>query len=123
MNNTLLYNRISVHFSKGVRSLRATTRFRQGEIIAYLPSSTVASPDRFSLEVLPGVHIDCSDSPVGAINHSCEPNAAVKSNYILAMACINEGEEITLDYKRTESKLASPFVCLCQSKKCRGRIE
>ena len=104
------------------RALFATEKIRQGETIITLPQATVQNPDKYSLEVLPGVHVDCSFSAAGAINHSCNPTAMVKGNRVVAWRCIKPGEEITLDYKRTEHKLAEPFNCNCGN--CDGkRIE
>ena len=105
------------------RALFATEKIRQGETIVTLPQSTIPYPDKYSLEAFPGWHIDCSYSPVGAINHSCKPNAAVKGNRIIAWTCIEPGEEITLDYKRTENKLAEPFTCGCGNCPSGTRIE
>ena len=95
------------------RSLFATEKIRQGETILTLPQATVQYPDMYSLEISPGIHVDCASSPAGAINHSCKPTAAVKDNRIVAWRCIEPGEEITLDYKKTEHKLAAPFRCNC----------
>lgn len=123
LERTLLYERVSVHFENGSRSLRALKRFRQGECIIDIPQTTQHEPDMYSIEVSPGIHVDCSQSQVGAINHSCEPNAAVKKNVIIAWSCIEPGDEIRIDYKKTEQKLAVPFDCDCGSKNCIGRIE
>jgi hypothetical protein len=105
------------------RTLKATRRIRQGETVVILPESPISMPDRYSLEIYPGIHIDCSQSMAGAINHSCSPNAFVKDSRIVAWTCILPGDEITLDYKITEQKLASPFECKCGYYGCRGRIE
>lgn len=105
------------------RSLRATRKIHQGETILTLPQATVPMPDKYSLEIYPGIHIDCSYGKAGAINHSCSPNAHVRDTRIVAWRCIESGEDITLDYKITEYKLANPFDCNCGSQSCRGRIE
>lgn len=108
---------------EGYRTLRALRDFHQGEYLFDLPQVLMSSPDMYSLEVIPGVHVDCSSSPAGAMNHSCDPNAAVRKGAIIAWSCIKAGDEIKLDYQRTEQKLAAPFDCNCGSKNCRGRIE
>lgn len=105
------------------RYMAATQDMRQGEEILVLPTATLENPDMYSLEIHPGLHIDCANSPAGALNHSCDANAAVRGNRIIAWNCIKAGEPITLDYKKTEQRLAVPFNCLCGSKNCRGRIE
>lgn len=112
-----------IYFDGEQRSLRASRRIRQGETIVYLPEDPLLDPDQYSLEIYPGIHVDCSQSPAGATNHSCEPNSCVKDTRIIAWKCINPGDEITIDYKITEHQLAVPFDCYCGTKSCRGRIE
>lgn len=106
----------------GERGLYAFRDFRQGETIVKLPSVAMQEPDMFSIQAWPGLHIDCQNSPAGAINHSCEPNAAVRKGAIIAWSCIKAGDEITIDYRKTETKIAAPFNCSCSSKFCVGRI-
>lgn len=105
------------------RSLVATERIRMGEEILTIPTTVISVPDKYSIEIVPGIHVKCDDSPVGAINHSCDPSAAVRSGKIIAWKCIQPDEAITIDYKKTEQKLSEPFDCVCGSKFCRGRIE
>lgn len=107
----------------GFRTLRATEKIRMGETIVELPQVSQPNPDKFSIELAPGIHVDCSKSIVGAINHGCEPSAAIRRGNVIAWKCIEPGEDITIDYKKTEQKLAEPFDCQCGSKFCRGRIE
>lgn len=107
----------------GFRSLHAFEDIRQGETILELPKMVQSNPDIYSIEIAPGVHIDCSESYIGATNHSCEPNAAIRKGRLVAWSCIVSGDEITIDYKRTETKLAAPFDCKCGNKNCLGRIE
>lgn len=90
-----------------------------GETIVTLPLTTQSEPDKYSIEASPGVHVSCENSLAGAINHSCIPNAAVKHFRIIAWACIKENEEIKINYKRTEHKLAVPFICRCGH--CNGK--
>lgn len=123
MARTPLWESVEIFFDKGYRTLHAQRSFHQGEVIMDLPQETVERPDMYSIEVLPGIHVECAYSPAGAINHSCDPNAAVRKGKIVAWACIKPGDEIKIDYKRTESKLAAPFDCNCGSRNCRGRIE
>lgn len=105
------------------RGIYATEDIRQGQEIMDLPNVVMSEPDVYSLEIHPGMHVDCSQHYAGSVNHSCNANAAVRGNRIIAWTCIKAGEQITLDYKRTEQKLAAPFNCLCGAKTCRERIE
>jgi hypothetical protein len=122
-NATKMLEPAYIFFDGFQRSLKASRRIRQGETIVVLPQSSIPGPDQYSLEIYPGIHVDCSDSKAGAINHSCDPNAFVKENRVVAWKCILPGDEITLDYKATEQNLAVPFECACGYKGCRGRIE
>lgn len=110
------------------RKLFAKRDFRQGEEILKLGNRTQRIPDMYSIQISPKIHIDCRDQPVGATNHSCDPNAAISLRVtevvrLVAWKCIKAGEEITIDYTRTEEKLAAPFNCFCGAKNCKGRIE
>src|SRR3989344_5024962 len=65
-------------------------------------------------------------------NHSCAPNAFVKTNKegfpeLFALKKINKGEEITYHYSMTELRWVKNakenFVrCLCGEKTCKGKI-
>ena len=58
------------------------------------------------------------------INHSCEPNAYMKTLYghvlFFALRDILPGEEITIDYEYTLH--SDKKRCHCGAKSCRGRI-
>lgn len=95
------------------RKLVASRDISLGEVIVTLPLATQPEPDKYSIEASSGVHVDCSKSLAGACNHSCKPNAAVRHFRIIAWECIKAGEEITIDYRKTEHKLAVPFLCRC----------
>jgi hypothetical protein len=116
-------NTLEVRMNNGYQSLYALRNFRQGERILDLPTKVLTTPDKYSLEVIPGIHIDCGYSLAGSINHSCDANASVRGRSIIAWSCIKAGDQITLDYTKTEQKLAEPFDCNCGSKYCKGRIE
>ena len=106
--------------SEGFRSLRAMRKIRQGETVYDLSGlSSLPEADMYSIEVAKGVHLDCEYVAAGAINHSCNPNAAVLNFRVVAWRCIEPGEEVTIDYRRTETHLAAPFTCNC----CGNRME
>ena len=85
-----------------------------------LPLIALDSPDKYSIEATPGLHIDCRGSLAGAINHSCKPNAAVRLFRVVAFQCIQENEEITINYLKTEHDMAAPFRCNCCGTVIRG---
>ena len=114
----------------------ATIRFRRGQKIAEYTGERI--PDREAIKrarkrrILRICDIDGRWSIDGSrggngthyINHSCEPNAYMKTIYghvlFFALRDIRSGEEITIDYELTlhpDSKR-----CRCGAKNCRGTI-
>lgn len=68
--------------------------------------------------------IDTQDSIFKHINHSCEPNAAVRGRRtVYALRDITPGTEVTMDYSLTE---ADPDwvipECHCRGRRCRKKI-
>lgn len=62
--------------------------------------------------------------PYKYLNHSCEPNTAVKGHRTLvALKPIKNGEEVTIDYSIIEADPRWQMLCGCGSKNCRGIIE
>lgn len=103
------------------RRLVANVDISLGRTIVVLPMVGMTQPDRLSVEASPGVHIDCQNSLAGAINHACDANAAVRHFRIVAWRCITAGEEITINYNRTEWDMAEPFKCNCCGTLIRGK--
>lgn len=57
------------------------------------------------------------------INHSCEPNAGLQGQIVLAaMRAIQPGEEVCIDYAMCDSSAYDEFECQCGATDCRGRI-
>jgi len=56
------------------------------------------------------------------LNHSCDPNAAVRERQLIAVRPIHPGEDLTFNYNTTEYDMASPFACHCGSLFCAGQI-
>ncbi len=68
--------------------------------------------------------INTDKSPFRYINHSCDPNVAIKGERtVYALKPIAVGEEITMDYSLTECQ-DDWFIpkCHCGSKNCRKII-
>ncbi len=65
------------------------------------------------------------DNPLLYLNHSCDPNCAIKGSVnIVALKPIKENEHITIDYSITEGDRfwRLPGVCKCGAKNCRKII-
>jgi hypothetical protein len=63
------------------------------------------------------------DEPPDFINHSCEPNSGLDGQVsIVALHCIQPGEEVTIDYAMCDGSAYDEFDCECGSAICRGRV-
>lgn len=57
------------------------------------------------------------------VNHSCTPNAGLRSDRLLvALRDVSAGEEICYDYSTTMSEQRWTMQCACGSASCRGTI-
>ena len=57
------------------------------------------------------------------INHSCNPNAALKGKTLIALSNIEIGDEVTMDYSMTDADPYWMMRCSCGSSNCRGEIK
>ncbi|MFA4975367.1 MAG: SET domain-containing protein [Candidatus Paceibacterota bacterium] len=62
--------------------------------------------------------------PYKHLNHSCNPNVAIKGNKTLIAICdIKKDKEVTIDYSIIEADLRWYMKCSCKEKKCRSIIK
>ena len=93
-----------------------------GMIIGYLEGYEISDNTKHSL------HLDRkiieATGVLRNLSHSCDPNAFFKDDerWLYALKDIKKGNEITIDYERTESIISAPFLCLCDSPNCRRVI-
>ena len=72
------------------------------------------NPTRSSIQIDSNNHIE---DPVGRfINHSCNPTCKIHGLNIISVKDLNPDDEITFDYTKNETYLASPFVCIVCNK-------
>ena len=102
-------------------SVVAYRTFQPGDTIAQIDGVEVAFPNPNTLEIN-NKHIEV-DGFVRFLNHSCEPNAHIYHYKVIANKLIKNGEQITIDYLKTESKISKPFHCECGAENCCGWIE
>lgn len=111
----------------GVFALR---RFRKGEFIFRRRHGRIVANNRIpSLSQQDQRHLCELDYTRSAIllppgcylNHSCEPNAMRSGVKVFAWRAINEGEEITIDY-RLNAFSKDRWACSCGSRSCSGEI-
>lgn len=87
---------------------------------------TQPGKDGYFLEVIPGFYLnntlnDPKEDPSNFLNHSCEPNAAIKDVIcVYTLYSINAGDEITIDYFKDRDIARYPeFRCHCGSPACK----
>lgn len=56
------------------------------------------------------------------LNHSCDPNAALRGRWLYATRDISAGTEVTIDYLETDQPISRQFDCRCRASTCRGCI-
>lgn len=89
---------------------------------------------RTSIQVSMDHHLEAG-SFASYTNHSCSPNAALRTSYsskdnmgkvaLITIKNINKGEELTFDYATTETELTQELMnteCLCKSSLCRKKM-
>lgn len=118
--------------AQGTRRAVAARSVGAGAVLAHLDGEVVSRPSRHSVQIGPDAHLDGAMDDAGAegslrrpwryLNHSCDPNAAVRGRTLVALRPIAAGEDVVFDYDTTEFELADPFVCGCASPECRRAI-
>jgi SET domain-containing protein len=106
----------------------AAHAFRKGElVIEWCSHEILAKQEMERVSEKVKEHISFIDGafvvvpPEGRVNHSCEANVYLRDYCYYASRDIEEGEEITADY-RLESEPGFRMKCNCKSKSCRGYI-
>lgn len=67
--------------------------------------------------------IDPEETPFRYLNHSCEPNAAIRgTKTLVAMRAIKKDEEIAIDYSMTDADPLWQLACACNMPTCRKKI-
>ena len=106
----------------------ATSDVAAGNVVMTIDGRTVAKPNRYTVQIGEGEHVDADEQPDGSypvwrfLNHACEPNTRLVGRTLVALADLRAGDEVTFDYDSTEWDMASPFACACGAATCRGTI-
>ena len=116
------------------RGTVATAAIPAGEVIAAFGGRCVTR-DEFDLlphsQQVRSIQIEESlflagghePEPADFINHSCEPNGAMRGSTVLvALRDIDAGEAITYDYATSDGSDYDEFECACASIHCRGKV-
>lgn len=103
--------------------VKTKVRFGRGSLVAKFTGQLSNKIMQHSLQVSPDTHLH---DPwfVGLLTHSCAPNCVLDMQRleIWALADIEPGELITIDYAVTEDLLHRQFACGCGSSACRRWI-
>lgn len=124
--------RIRVGEGEGRFAVHAAEPISPGEMVLQVVGHEVTHPSRHSIQTGWHSHVagpdalppDMAVSEYGwrFLNHSCEPNAYLKGDTLVALQHIEAGAEITFDYNTTEWELSHPFACECGSACCVGTV-
>lgn len=127
--------------ASGVGVVRATSEYRlvairpfvAGDRLFRMEGELTSRPSRYSVQIGENQHIDLGIGHTleeildryfwRFMNHSCEPNTAVRGREVLACRDIEIWDDVTFNYNTTEYDMAEPFQCRCGSPICRGRIQ
>lgn len=126
---------VYLRYVKGIGlGVYAVRDFKKGDFLFSAAGRAVPAQTEFSLQIDWDRHLDVYP-PARYLNHSCDPNAGVKTNGqghpdFYAYRSIAKDEEIRYDYAMTEYRhyersrpeLDFDLTCHCGSPICRGRF-
>jgi hypothetical protein len=72
---------------------------------------TLSNPTRTSIEIYSNLHVE--DYFGRYINHDCNPTCEIQGYKVVAIKNMSVGDEVTFNYMKNETAIASPFVCRC----------
>lgn len=120
---------------KGNYGLFAETAVSPGELLVMWGGDIVTGAQLARLSERERMHalqveadlyqVPCRAEPEAGdyVNHSCDPNAGLRSPIsLVAMRAIQPGEEICFDYAMSDSTPYDEFECGCGAPICRGRV-
>jgi hypothetical protein len=100
----------------------ATILYLRGEVLGLDEVLASGIDESYPLQIGPTTYLDL-DTRSRVVNHSCAPNAGLRSDRILiALRDIREGEEILYDYSTTMSERRWTMHCGCGKPTCRGIV-
>lgn len=126
---------VYLRYVEGIRlGVYAIRDFRKGEFLFSALGRVVSEQTEFTVQIDWDRHLEVYP-PTRYLNHSCDPNAGVKTNALgypdfYAFRAIAKDEEIRYDYAMTEFRhyersrpdLDFDLTCHCGSSLCRGRF-
>lgn len=92
---------------------------KKGEIFYIIPLKKISTKPKKRWALIKGKYIG-DKKVLFWVNHSCNPNSKIDINKhaLISLKNIKKGEEINVDYEKTENKI-NKTPCLCGSLNCR----
>jgi SET domain-containing protein len=117
---------------RGEFSLLAARPLPADERLFTIHGDLTPTPSRYSVQIDENLHVDLREEPDldelldsyfwRFMNHSCDPNAAIRGREVVAIRRIEPWEQITFDYNTTEFEMAEPFDCRCGTDRGVGQV-
>ena len=85
---------------QGSKALVVAVDFGPNQVVRTLQGKILANPTRTSICIGPNKHIE--DRFGSVVNHSCIPSARVVAESVVTNRTLFPGDEVTIDYRRTE---------------------
>jgi hypothetical protein len=98
----------------------ANALISSGEVFYSIPNTKFSTNSKRRWARIGNKYI-CDENVLNFINHSCKPNAFIDVNNftLVAIRDIPFGEEITVDYDKTEID-GEKIPCSCKNQNCKG---
>jgi hypothetical protein len=107
---------------RGFREGEFIFRRRYGRIVVAAAIPLLSEEERRHLCELDFERVAILLPPGCYLNHSCEPNAMRRGVTVFAWQPIEEGQEITVDYRLNAFDDDERWTCLCGSESCTGEV-
>ena len=114
--------------AKGSRTgVFSTRRILPGEVILRMQGDLLERPNKYSIQIAEGLHLDEGGLVDDEMNHSCVPNAYIDFSDVghlvmRALRVIEPDHEVAINYCASEEVLVHPFACDCGSRDCYGLV-
>lgn len=106
----------------GMFGLYSRKLFRTGETILNMLNGDLQDDQDFRSIELDSGHFHHPDGMFA--NHSCDPSVSIEKDtgLLIALRSIRPNDEITFDYRTTETEIVAGFICKCGADNCAERI-
>ena len=94
---------------QGSKALVVAVDFGPNQVVRALQGKILARPTRTSICIGQDKHVE--DRFGSVVNHSCVPSARMVAESVVTNRTLFPGDEVTIDYRRTEREMAAPFEC------------